>query len=133
MSQSPTAQPVWLQPAQPIPLSDPSEAPGQGTLSATQNSQTPPPGKALVSVILVVGNIGFSVLAAAAGVMGIAGANSVNDTAIVFVGLYLILFAAILVGFEVSQFKPGTVLDLLMKKNLGFLYGPIGRSIYLIL
>jgi hypothetical protein len=130
--------PSWLQPshvAQPVPQSDPSTAaPGspQGS-QAPAGSQGPPPGKALVSASFIFGNIGFSVLASAAGALGIAGANSVNDTAVVFVGLYLILFSAILVGFEVSQFRPGTALDQIMKKNLGFLYGPVGRSIYIIL
>ena len=64
---------------------------------------------------------------------GIAASNSINDGAVVFVGLYMILFSAILVGYEFAQFRPDSSLDKLLKKNVGFLYGPIGKSVYIIL
>ena len=64
---------------------------------------------------------------------GIAGSDSINDSAVVFVGLYMILFSAILVGYELAQCRPASSLDNLLKKNVGFLYGPIGKSVYIIL
>lgn len=112
---------------QPVPQTEPSEIQGGS------QPQSPPRFKNCVNGIFIFGNFFCSGLAMAAGILGIKSVNSVSDTSIVVVGLYLILFAAILVGYELSQFKAGTVLDFTMKKNLGFLYGPFGKSIYIIL
>jgi hypothetical protein len=110
--------------AQSVPQSDPAEAPQQAESSSC---------KKVLAVLFIIGNIFFSVLAATCGALGIKGSSSVSDTSVVFVGLYIILFAAILVGYEISQYTPGRLLDNIVKKNLGFLYGPIGRSAYIIL
>lgn len=64
--------------------------------------------------------------------MGCASATSVNDTANVFVGLYMILFAAILFTYEVIQIRPCDALDTMYKKNFGFLYGTITKSLYML-
>ena len=67
------------------------------------------------------------------GALGIGESNSVNDTGTVFVGLYMIVFAGIVVVFEISQILPSQTLDLFMKKNFGFLFGYIGKGLFFIL
>jgi len=60
--------------------------------------------------------------------------KSVDDTAIVFVGIYMIIFAGILLCFECLQLccQCGCckVIDTFWKKNFGFLYGVIGKSVF---
>ena len=69
---------------------------------------------------------------AATGVLGIWQADSTSDTGVVFMGLYMLIFALILAIFEISQLRPTMGIDNLWKRNFGFLYGPIGRGIYMI-
>ena len=65
--------------------------------------------------------------------MGVALAQGVNDTANVFVGLYMILFAAILFTYEIIQIRPCQWIDDVYKKNFGFLYGTVTKSLYMFL
>jgi hypothetical protein len=76
-------------------------------------------------------NLGLSIMMAACGVLGIAQADSTEDTGVVFVGLYMIVFALILSVFEMNQMRPNCGLDNLWKRNFGFLYGPNGKGIYM--
>jgi hypothetical protein len=64
--------------------------------------------------------------------MGVALASGLDDTSNVFVGLYMILFAAILFTYECIQLYPCTYLDNLYKKNFGFLYGSVTKSAYML-
>merc|ERR1719235_2417091 len=68
---------------------------------------------------------------AATGVLGILQAASTDDTGVVFMGLYMIIFSLILAVFEISQLRPSMGIDNLWKRNFGFLYGPFGRGIYI--
>lgn len=77
--------------------------------------------------------MGAAVMMACAGALGIKEANSVNDTGLVFIGLYMHIFAAILFCYEAIQIRPCDVLDTFYKRNFGFLYGPNGKGAYLIL
>lgn len=67
------------------------------------------------------------------GAIAMASANSANDTGLVFLGLYLMLFALILFLYELMNVVHIEYLDQVMKKNFGFLYGTIGRCTYLML
>lgn len=98
-----------------------------------ESGQNEPKYKKYFTYLVLVGNVFFSVLTSATGALGIGTANSINDTAAVFVGLYMILLAGILVTYEVSQLSRFVWLDNIVKKNFGFLYGPFGRSIFIIL
>lgn len=69
---------------------------------------------------------------ASVGALGIRDANSVSDTGLVFIGLYMHIFAAILFCYESIQIRPCEVLDTFYKRNFGFLYGPNGKGAYLI-
>jgi hypothetical protein len=91
-----------------------------------------PPFKKIVKMICLIMNIGLMVFMAATGALGIGAANNVNDTGVVFVGIYLIVFAGILTFFEISQLCPGGRLDEFVKRNFGFLYGTIGKGLFLV-
>jgi len=77
--------------------------------------------------------LGLMVFMAAVGALGIGKSDSVNDTGVIFVGLYMIVFAAIVFIYEISQILPSKSLDTLMKKNFGFLYGYVGKGLFLLL
>lgn len=70
---------------------------------------------------------------AATGALGVKNSSSVNDTGVVFVGIYMIVFAGILFAFEMVQIYPTETFDLPMKKNFGFLYGMFGKGFYMLL
>lgn len=72
-------------------------------------------------------------MVAATGALGVKDSNSVNDTGVIFVGIYLIVFAAILFAYEMAQICPIEAFDLPMKRNFGFLYGPNGKGLYMLL
>jgi hypothetical protein len=81
--------------------------------------------------------IGVPIILAAAGVLGIKwvnqnpnGKNSTIRTQIVFQGIYMIVFAFILFFFETFSLSRVEMLDLFMKRNFGFLYGPVGKGLF---
>jgi hypothetical protein len=76
---------------------------------------------------------GLMVFMAAVGALGIGSANSVNDTGVIFVGIYLILFAGIEFIFEMAQLCPNSSLDNIVKRNFGFLYGNVGKGLFFML
>lgn len=94
---------------------------------------TGPKYKSLVSAILTVFNCGCCVMMAATGALGVGAVDSEKDIGVVFVGLYMILFAAILFCYETIQIKPCAALDNFYKRNFGFLYGPMGKGLYMFL
>lgn len=58
------------------------------------------------------------------------GKNSTVRTQIVFQGIYMIVFAAVLFAFETVSVSGIEMLDLMVKRNFGFLYGPIGKGLF---
>jgi hypothetical protein len=92
-----------------------------------------PPYKGLVTTVLTVGTMGVSIMMAACGAFIVKDSNSVDDTGSVFIGIYMVLFAAILFCYELIQVKPIAKLDNVYKENFGFLYGPNGRGLYMFL
>lgn len=92
-----------------------------------------PQYKWITDAVQSVINIGLCVFLSFTGVRGIQDSDSVDDTGIVFVAIYLIAFSAILFVYEVVQLYPCEVLDLALKKNFGFLYGVFGKACYLML
>ncbi len=61
------------------------------------------------------------------------GTGSEQETGQAFVGSYMMLFGFIFALFELVQLCPNTFIDKWFKKSFGFLYGPLGKSCYLIL
>eukprot|EP01041_Mallomonas_annulata_P007175 gene7175-14618_t len=87
--------------------------------------------KSTVKVSLLILNVGVAVMMSATGALGVENASSVSDTGNVFVGIYMCLFAAILATFEIVQIRPCGAIDEFYKKNFGFLYGTIGKGLYI--
>jgi hypothetical protein len=54
--------------------------------------------------------------------------NTNEDSSIVFMGLYILFFAALLFIYECCVICPVQVVDDYMRKNFGFFYGPVGRG-----
>jgi hypothetical protein len=70
---------------------------------------------------------------AACGAFVVRDSRSVTDTGMTFIGIYMVLFAAILFCYELIQVKPIAAIDNIYKENFGFLYGPNGRGMYMFL
>ncbi len=79
--------------------------------------------------------MGLTILLAATGALGIqqSGSNSSDGAQLVFMGIYMIVFAATLFIYELLQICPIPYLNMAFMKNFGFLYGPIGRGMYTLL
>eukprot|EP01033_Poteriospumella_lacustris_P013209 gene13209-9460_t len=122
-------QPAWLRAGN---NSAPAPATPSGAGKAAASAGNAPPYKSLVKMIFLVMNLGLMIFMAATGALGIGNANNVNDSGVIFVGIYLIVFAGILTVFEISQLCPGGRLDDFVKRNFGFLYGNIGKGLYLL-
>lgn len=78
-------------------------------------------------------NAGLAIMIAANGVLAVGHKDNSDNAGVIFVGLYMLLFAAILFSYEALQLCPFETLDLIYKKNFGFLYGVIGKSMFLLL
>ena len=110
-----------------------SSEPAKTAAPAAAGGTTPPKYKFWVTAIFLILNLGISVMMAATGALGVGHATSATDTGNVFVGIYMIMFAAILFTFEVVQIRPCGAVDDFYKKNFGFLYGIIGKGLYIFL
>ena len=113
-------------------------APGATNAISAPGSKPNPPYKSLVVGVFSFFNIGFMIFMAATGALGIASSNSTgSDTNAaagnVFVGIYMMLFSAILFIYECIQICPVQSIDTFWKKNFGFLYGVIGKGIFILL
>mmetsp|Transcript_107925 Transcript_107925/g.232487 ORF Transcript_107925/g.232487 Transcript_107925/m.232487 type:complete len:185 (-) Transcript_107925:105-659(-) len=131
------SSPAWLNDdAAPAASSSSSAAPVTAVPVSSDgepvaSGKAAPPHKALVNSVMTFVTMGVSVMMAASGALVVGQANSVNDTGVVFIGLYMCLFAAILFLYELIQIKPIEKVDRVYKENFGFLYGPNGRGIYM--
>ena len=87
--------------------------------------------KAIKSFVKLV-SLGLPILLAAAGALGIQGSSDYpsETVSIFFHGIYMIFFAATLFIFEIVIMFPGNKVDMVFRRNLGFMYGPIGRGLY---
>jgi hypothetical protein len=116
---------------------NPAAAPAPTTSSSSsapsKSGAAAPPYKTPVQITITVFMMGAAVMMAAVGALGIKDAGSINDTGLVFIGLYMEIFAAILFCHESIQIRPCDALDNFYKRNFGFLYGPNGKGAYLIL
>lgn len=91
------------------------------------------PYKTIVQGIFLVLNLGLMLFLAAVGALGVGASNSTDDTGVIFVGIYLIIFAGIVFIYEAVQVCHIEMLDNLWKRNFGFLYGTIGKGIFILL
>ncbi len=136
---------VPSQPSEPVRSSQPAPQP-TATKSAPQQQQQPqpqanpqvpranePPYKWVMKYSVLFLDVFFAFLVSSAGALGIGASTSINDSAQVFVGLYLILFSGILLFHECMTICRISRIEGVIKRNVGFLYGPIGKGCYLIL
>jgi hypothetical protein len=92
-----------------------------------------PPYVRTVRTTFFVVNAGLAIFLAATGALGIGSASSINDTGLIFVGLYLMIFASLLFLYEISQVANWERMDEFTKRNFGFLYGVNGKSVFIIM
>jgi hypothetical protein len=89
--------------------------------------------KGLLKRIIIFINIFLAFLISSTGALGIGASKSINDTAVVFVGLYLILFSMIIFFYEIMQMFKVKIVDNFLRRNFGFMYGPLGKGCYVVL
>ena len=93
--------------------------------------------KLMMSYFTLVTHSLICVLLSTAAALGIKSSYA-TSTNTVLVGLYILLFSLILLVYEILQVASKCCnnrldkLDLLWKKNFGFLYGPLGRGAYVL-
>lgn len=75
-------------------------------------------------------NFGFPLFLAVVGALALKYSTDISDAQVVFMGIYLFLFAAILFIYELLQVLSCPALDLMYKKNFGYLYGIYGKGLY---
>lgn len=108
----------------------------ESVTSQQESDVADPPYKTLVKGSVAFLNIGMMFFLSVVGALAIASVNDVNTTeatGLIFVGLYLLIFASILFIYEIIQLLPFEALDLFYKKNFGFLYGPVGKGLFILL
>lgn len=91
-----------------------------------------PANKGIVKGICAFVNMGLMVFMAATAALAIYESNNIDDTGVVFVGIYMMIFAFVEFTYEVSQLLPFEALENLFKRNFGFLFGTVGKSIFTI-
>ena len=101
--------------------------------SSSGPSGNQPPHFRAVKIGFFIGNIGFMIFLAAVGALGMGSAKTIDDTGLIFVGLYLIVFAGLVFFYELAQVLNWERLDLFMKMNFGFLYGVNGKGVFILL
>lgn len=91
------------------------------------------PGKPFVIWVFRVINMGLATMMAATGVLSFQQFGNVNGNQLsqAFVSIYLLLFAAIWFTFECNQIKPVDPIVFQLKRNFGFLFHPMGKSLFI--
>jgi hypothetical protein len=59
--------------------------------------------------------------------------NGVETSGKIFVATYMMFFSLLLFFFELMEIRPMEWLDHMLRRNFGFLYGTMGKSLYIIL
>ena len=117
-------------PATDIELQQSTQVPVHQPVIST--SDQPKPAPRYVKTIFLILNVAFMVFLCAAGVEGMKSAALIYDASTGVVGFYLLLFAVMLIIFEIIQIYPCASVDTIYKKNFGFLYGMVGKCLFII-
>ena len=59
--------------------------------------------------------------------------SSVGSSERIFVACYMLFFSALLFFFELNQMRPVEYIDHMYRRNFGFLYGALTKSLFIIL
>jgi COPI associated protein len=76
--------------------------------------------------------MGLAALMATLGVFTLIELNGIGDTAAGFLAAYMIIFALLLFVYELMWWVGIPHINLVLRKNFGFLYGLKGKGFYLI-
>lgn len=71
-------------------------------------------------------------LMALTAIIGIEYVNDVQTSEKLFVATYMLFFSTLLFVFELVEVRPIEWIDHLLRRNFGFLYGVVGKSLYII-
>jgi hypothetical protein len=120
----------------PAPPANSSSSPSSGGGAFSSGALVDEPKyKQLVKWTFIVVDIGLAVLLAATGALAMQGADgkdSDEDSNNIFLGLYMVLFAAILFFYECMAACPMDMVDKFMRNNFGFMYNVFGRGFYML-
>lgn len=59
--------------------------------------------------------------------------NGVETSGKLFIASYMLFFSTLLFMFELVEIRPMEWVDHMLRRNFGFLYGTMGKSLYIIL
>lgn len=59
--------------------------------------------------------------------------DGVEASGKIFVAVYMLFFSTLLFTFEAVEIKPVEWVDHMLRRNFGFLYGALGKSLFTIL
>ena len=76
--------------------------------------------------------IALSVLMVLTALIGLTEVGGIEESGRIFVGIYMIFFSVLLMMFEISQIRPCENVDIMFKRNFGFLYGTKGKALFII-
>jgi hypothetical protein len=79
-------------------------------------------------------NLGLAAMMGALGILSLIAykPSSVDDLTLVFLSCYMVIFATLLFLYEFIWWQPMPSLNIMFRKNFGFLYGLKGKGFYLI-
>jgi hypothetical protein len=115
------------------PASSSANSPTRANSSSAAVGEAGGKHKSVVKGIILFVTLGCMIFMAATAALSIYDSNKVKDTGVVFVAVYMMIFSAILFCYEVLQTLPMDWLDEIFKQNFGFLYGVIGKCLFIIL
>eukprot|EP01032_Pedospumella_encystans_P020465 gene20465-23245_t len=121
--------PPWLREdldvAQPLKESSAARPNGVGQSDVDRKSK-------VIYWILKITTMFLCVLIAATAVIGIEYINGVEASGKIFVATYMLFFSALLFVFELIEIRPVEWVDHMFRRNFGFLYGTMGKSLYIV-
>ena len=113
--------------------SNSAKAAASSPLNAVGDQGPDAPGKRIAMFVCLIFNLGLALMVACNGVLAVGHKSNSDDAGVIFVGIYMIIFASILILYEMIQICPMEQVDLLYKRNFGFLYGTFGKCFYFLL
>lgn len=81
---------------------------------------------------LKVVTMGLCLLMAFTSLVGLSSIKDFSATGEIFVAVYMLFFSGLLFLFETVQIKSLEILDNLFRRNFGFLYNTMGKSLFII-
>lgn len=81
---------------------------------------------------LKVVTMGLCLLMAATSFVGLSSIKDISATGEIFVAVYMLFFSGLLFIFETVQIRSLELLDNMFRRNFGFLYNTMGKSLFII-